>query len=297
MALGTSDLYLTIEPVVREEYGMAQEEMKAQYSQIAKVSSTDEPIMEFMELAGPGRLDLKNENEPMIMRTIKQGPVKRVAAATYAAGITISREAVKDTKVEQIKSAARALGRAVKKTPEHLFAQFLDRSFNSAYPVTADGKELFSTSHLTPYGTTFANALAVPAALSEETMEDVKTAVRQTIGPDGMLAQVQVKQWIVPSALGHLMKKLTTSPKTLGSANNDPNVNDGDKYMIFDYLTNSTRYIAQTDADRGFYWMWREAAQFDRDNVATTLQAVFISFFRAMWGAKDPRCGYAVNAS
>lgn len=297
MALGTSDLYLTIEPVVREFYGLGKDSMKAQYSQIADVSSTDEPIFEFMELGGPGLLELKPENQAMIQRTIKQGPVKRVQAATYAAAITVSREAVKDTKVKQIQSTASSMGRATGKTPEKLFAQLIDRAHSSTYPVTADNVALCSASHLTPYGVTFSNTLATPAALSEETMEDVKTAVRQTIGPDGQLSAVMVKKWIVPSALGHLIEKLTTSPKTLGSANNDPNVNKGDKYIIFDYLTNSTAYYAQTDADRGFYWMWRESPQFERDQVALTLQAIYIAWFRAMWGAEDPRCVYGVNAS
>lgn len=297
LAIGSSDVFITIEPVTRKFYGLGEKGVKAQYSQIADVDSSDEPIREFAEFGGPGRLDLKYENAPMQGKSIKAGPVKRVDTATYAGGITISREAVDDTKYRQIKTAASSLGRATAMTPEYLFAQFLDRSHDSTYVITADGKELCSTSHLTPYGVAFANTLATPAALSEESMEDIKTALRTTIGPDGMLKPVMLKQWIVPSALGHLIKKITSTPRTLGSNNNDVNVNDGDKYMIFDFLTNTTRFYAQTDAENGFYWDWRQKPTFERDNQPNNLQALFFAWCRMRWGAEDPRCVYASNAS
>ncbi len=87
-----------------------------------------------------------------------------------------------------------------------------------------------------------------------------------------------------------------TSP-TISPANfNDPSVVNGKKFMVFDYLTNTTRWFVQTDADNGFYWDWREKPQFERDNVALLMQAVYIAFFRAMWGAEDPRCAYSSNA-
>jgi hypothetical protein len=112
-----------------------------------------------------------------------------------------------------------------------------------------------------------------------------------------MLAPVSPRAMIVPSSLDVLSEKLAKSEKTLGSANNDPSVVQGMKRIVFDYLTNTTRWYVQTDADDGFYWDWREKPQFERDNVALTMQAVFICFFRAMWGAENARCVYASNAT
>jgi hypothetical protein len=297
MAINSAQIYVSIEPVTRKDYGLGKDSHKAQFSQIMDTDTTEESVREFYEIGGPGRLDLKTEGQAMQGKTIQTGPVKRVQAATYAASIDITREAVMDSKVKAIKSSARSLGRATSLTPEYLVATFLDRAFNSAYPVTADAKELCSTAHLTPYGVTFSNALATPAALSETSLEDIKTALRGTIGPDGMLKPVMPKKLIVPSALANLAEKLTTSKKTLGSANNDPSVVAGMDFMVFDYLTNATRFFVKTDAENGFYWDWREKPQFERDNVAKTQVATFIAFFRAMWGAEDPRCVYASNAS
>ena len=297
MALNIAQLYLAIEPVVRKDFGLGRKKITPQFSKVAEVDTVDEPIREFYEIGGPGRLMPKTENQAIQLRSIQLGPVKRVQAATYAAGIEISAEAVKDVKVKAIKSSAQSLGRATDLTPEYLFATFLDRAHDTNYPITPDGKPLFSTSHLTPYGVTVSNTLTTPSALSETSMEDIKTQLRQMVGPDGMLSPVMLKQWVVPSALGHLIKKLTSSSQTLGSANNDPNINKGDSYQIMDYVTNQTRFFAQTDADNGFYWDWRESPTFERDNVALTRQAVFLAFFRAMWGAEDFRCAYSSNAT
>lgn len=289
--------YVGIEPVTRKHYGLGKDSIESQFDKIAKVDTVDEPIREFVEWGGPAQLQLKRENTAMRLRAIIPGPLKRVQAATYAGAIEISREAVMDHKVKEVKTAASSLGRATKKTPEYLFAQFLDRSHSTSYPVTADNVALCSASHVTPYGTTFANTLATPAALSETALEDVMTALRTIPGPDTMLSPVMKKQLIVPSALAVLAEKLSTSQKTLGSANNDPSYVRGTKVMVFDYLTNTTRWFLQTDAENGLYWDWREKDQFERDNVALTLQAIFIAFFRAMWGGEDPRCIYGSDAS
>ncbi len=289
--------YAVIEPVAREWFNSGLGKGEEQFSKIADVSTVDVPIREFSEWAGPMQLAQKIENSPMQVRTTQLGIPKRVQVATYAGAMEVSREAVSDVKIDKLKTPSSALGRAAKKTPEYLFAQFLDRSHNSAYPVTADGVELCSASHLTPYGVTAANTLAVPAALAETSLEDIRTALRTTVGPDGMLAPVMPAAMIVPSSLDVLSEKLSRSEKTIGSANNDPSVIQGMKRIVFDYLTNTTRWYVKTDADNGFYWNWREKPTFERDNVALTMQAIFICFFRAMWGAENWRCVYASNAT
>jgi phage major head subunit gpT-like protein len=297
MAENIAKWYAAVEPVTRKWFNSASAAIEEQFSKIADVSSVDVPIREFSEWAGPQQLEQKDENVAMRIRTTALGTPKRVQVATFAGAMEISREAVSDVKIDQLKTPSKALGRAAKKTPEYLFAQFLDRSHNSAFPVTADNVELCSASHITPYGVTAANTLATPAALSETSLEDIRTALRTTIGPDGMLAPVMAKAMIVPSSLDVLSEKLARSEKTLGSANNDPSVVQGMKRIVFDYLTNTTRWYVQTDAEDGFYWNWREKPTFERDNVALTMQAIFITFFRAMWGAENWRCVFASNAT
>ncbi len=291
----TASVYGAIEPVTRKYYGLELNAKPPQFSQIAKVEEVDEPIHDFVEFGGPGQLSFKAENAPIQSGAIRQGPIKRVQAATYAGAIEISREAVKDVKYKKITAAAASLGRATRLTPEYLFGQFLDRSFDSNFPVTADSVELCSASHLLPDGTTFSNIITA-AALSESSLEDVMTALRTVPGPDGMLSPEEDKQMIVPSALHNLAEKLNRTEKTLGSNYNDVSVVAGTKVMTFDYLTNTTRWYVQTRNMNGIFWDWREKPEFIRDNVALTLQAVFVAFFRAMWGCEDPRGIFGSNS-
>ncbi len=295
MAENIASLYGAIEPVTRKYYGLALNKEKPQFSQIAEVDTVDEPIRDFVEFGGPGQLSFKAENAAITASAIRQGPIKRVQAATYAGAIEISREAVKDVKYKLITSAAGSIGRATRLTPEYLFAQFLDRSFNTSFPVTADNVELCSASHLLPDGTTFSNIITA-AALAESSLEDVMTALRTVPGPDGMLSPEMDKQLIVPAALHNLAEKLNRTQKTLGSNYNDVSVVAGTKTMTFDYLTNTTRWFVQTKNENGIFWDWREKPEFIRDNVALTLQAIFVAFFRAMWGCEDPRGIFGVNA-
>lgn len=291
-----ASLYGAVEPVVRKYYGLEMKSAPEQFSQIAEVDTVEEPIRDFVEFGGPGMLSFKAENAAIQPGRIVQGPVKRVQAGTYAAAIELSREVVKDAKYRMIVTASKSLGRATKLTPEYLFAQFLDRSFNTAFPVTADNVNLCSASHLLPDGTTFSNIITA-ASLSEASYEDILTALRTVPGPDGMLRPEQDDTLVTPSALHNLGEKLVKSTKTLGSANNDPSLLTGKKHVSFDYLTNGTRWFVTTKNENGLFWNWREKAEFIRDNTALTLQAIFVAFFRAMWGCEDPRGIFGSDAS
>ena len=187
-------------------------------------------------------------------------------------------------------------------TPEYLAAQYLDRAFNSAYPATADGKELCATDHLT-VGTNaydLANEMSTPQALSETSLEDILTGLMTMKGPDGMIVQVNPETLIVPAALANTAKKLMSADKTLGSANNDPSIvnrkSAGWNYQVFRFLGSNTRYFVKTDWPNGLFWEWDVEREFMEDNSPTTLTKVYVAFFRARWGADDPRSIYGVAA-
>ncbi len=302
----STDLYSFIEPVTRKHFGMGSKNHKPVFSRIADVSSTDEPIREFQENAGIGLLELKPEGQSMQTKAITPGPNRRVQAATFALAAQFSREILDDIKdsansaaLRKVTNASSLMGRAVKLTPEYLHAQFMDRSFNSAYPVTVDGVNLCSASHLSPLGTTYSNVPSIASALTESSLEDIKTQLMNTAAADGLLTPIMMEQVITTTANANLMEKLARSNKTLGSANNDPSVVAGTKYVIDPYLSSASpaRWWVQTDAENGFYWQWRKETQYERDNVALSLGVVMLAFFRAMWGAEDPRCVIGVNAS
>ena len=293
MAHSVNDFFAAVDPVAnRHYYGLENEKTEQQFKQFFKIGTDDEPRKSSVEFGGPPSLSLKTENAAVAQKTIVQGPIKTWDTATYAGAATISYEAAKDVKnrYSKIASTMGTLGRATKITPELLTALFLDRAFNSSFPATADGLELCSTAHLLPDGvTTTSNELATPAALDETSAEDVKTALRTILGPDGNIQPHKVKGWIVPSALVNTAEKLSRTEKTVGSANNEVSVISGTKVMPFDYLGSATRWFAKTDNGDGLFWDWIEKEQFITDQVVLMLQKVYVAFFRARYGCVNYR--------
>lgn len=300
MALNTSQLFGLVEPVVRKFYGLEKNKKEKIFTKIFDVSKGKEPVRHSMELAGPGQLALKTENGSVTSLSITQGTNKTWNYALYAGEVTLSWELARDNKVREIKTVAGSMGRAMALTPEYLAAQFLDRAFNSSYPATADAKELCATDHLI-LGTgasTGSNELSTPAALSETALQDIYTNLRTIKGPDGMIVNVGPDKLIVPAALAHVGKKLTMNGKTLGSANNDPKVVGDDLTLVVNpYLDSATRYFVKTDYSNGLFWEWDVESEFMEDNSPTTLQKIYVAFFRARWGADDWRGIYGSAAS
>ncbi len=299
MALSSAQLWGAVEPVVRKHYGLEKAKRKAEFSQIFDEAMGKEAVRHSMEFGGPGQLTVKGENAAMDEMTIRQGPNKTWLYAVYAGRITLSHELARDLNYRAIKTTAGSLGRATGLTPEYLGAQFMDRAFSTSYPATADGGALCATTHLI-VGTnaaTGANALSTAAAFSETSAEDVITNLMTMPGPDGMITPLMVEAWVVPPALSLTASKLRSSTKTLGSANNDPSVVNGIKDITFRFLSSATRWFAKTDASNGLFWEWDEKAQFQEDNSPTTMQKVYLAYFRARWGCDDWRAIYGSNAS
>jgi hypothetical protein len=301
MAHSTNDFFAAIDPVVnRHYYGLDEDQVDKQFTQIFKVSSDDEPQKSAVEYGGPASLTLKTENAAVAPKQIVQGPIKTWYTATHAGSIVISYEAARDVKNRygKIAQASSALGEAERITPELLTALFMDRAFNSSFPATADGVEMCGI-HILPDGvTTFQNELATPAALDETSAEDVRVALRQVLGPSGNIRPLKTVAWVVPSAYEPLAMKLSTSAKTLGSANNDPSVVKGTTVKVFDYLGSATRWFAETNAkENGLFWDWIEKPTFITDQVVLNLQKVYVSFFRGRYGIVDWRHIYGSAAT
>lgn len=300
MDLNTAQLWGAVEPVVRKYYGLeAKGKKKAVYSQVFKESTGKEAVRHSMEFGGPGQLQIKNENSPVGGMTITQGPNKSWNYVVYAGQITMSYELARDVKYQAIKTVSGSLGRATRLTPEYLAAQFIDRSFNSSFPATADGQPLCSASHLIvgTNATTGSNALASASAMSQASAEEMRTQAMTQVGPDGLLTPVMIEKWLVPASLAVTAEKLSRTKQEIGSANNTINTVYDTDYIVDPYLTSTTKWYGLTDmADSGLWWEWDQKAQFMEDNAITTLQKVYVAFMRLRYGCDDWRSIMGSNA-
>lgn len=301
MPINIAKVAALVEPVVRKHFGLGRGKRVSQAKSIFKFSGTDESMKEIVEGGGPGPLTLKNELAPVLMDDVFLGPVKRFNAVTYASGLELSFESLEDLKrkAPEITKAASALGTAVERTPEYLCALFLDRAFDTGFPATPDGLPVCSTGHILPNGTTAANCpTGVMTSFSEAGVEEAMTAMRTMKGSHGMIEPLTLKKLVVPSAKANLAKKLARGTKEYGTANNTPSVvNDVvEGFAVFDFLASSTRWFALTDAEGGPFWEYRHDPEFIQDNSPSVLKALFVAFFRALWGIENWRSIYGSNA-
>ena len=298
--INSAAIYKSIEPVVRHFWGLEidTEKNPAIFDEIFDTEETDEPVMEATEYGGAGPMSYKPENERIIFDEIIQGGTKRWSAGTWASGIEISLEAAEDTKYRAIRTSAQSLGRTGRLTPEYLAAQWMDRAFNTSFPVTNSALPACSASQVVPKGGTYANLLTNPYSLGEFALEQVAQNLAVLPGPDGMITPLQMRKLIVPAALGPLAWKLQQTQLQVGGANNDRSWVAGKfDIVVFNYLGSNTRWFVKTDAQDGLFWKWRVKQQFMRDNVDAVTMALYMTRFRAYWGIIDPRGIYGSNAS
>ncbi len=299
----TQQLWAAIEPVKRKHFGLGLKKGKRIFEKIARVSNGQEPVRHATEYGGPGQLVRKTEGGTVAPLTIRQGTNKTWLYDLYAGEITLTYELARDSKVREIQRAAETLGRSVSSTPDYIFALFLSRGFNTDFPATADGKPIFSTTHLIvgTNSSTGANTPATSAALSETALEDTYTALMTMPGADGMISSVMPEKLVVPAALSITAQKLTTKSngKTLGSANNDPKVVGSDLELVVNpYLDaqSTSKWYLITDWDMGgIFWEWDVRAESLEDQNIHTLNRTSMTFFRARHGIDDWRHAFGQN--
>lgn len=303
MAIATDDLFLSVEPVQRKFFGLGIKSIESQFSKFFNIESTDNPIKHAVDYGGHRQFASIQDNEAVTMGAFHEGKNKTWRAATYGGGHVLSIHAIKDSKLEQVKTAPAMLGRAGKLTPEYLIATFLGNAFNSSFPATGDGLELCSLVHKLPDDTTtVANETSTAAALEEESLEDVLTSMRQMVGQDNMLSPVTPEHLVVPTDLTPLAWKLTNTTTQVGSANNDLSWVKGKVDVTpFDFLVSQSKWFVTAknlpSGGMGLFWLWRERLQYVTDNIPMNLQKAYIAYFRAMWGCDDFRAIFGSNAA
>lgn len=297
MPVSSGNNWAAVEPVInRKLYGQPDgHKVKPQWSQIFHVATDDEPQRSAFEFGGGHRtLTLKPENTPVAQGEIVQGPGKTWLTESFSAATTISEELAMDAsgRYSKLVSAIGQLGEAARVFPELLTALMLDQAFDSTKPQTADGVEICGTHTLPGSAGTSSNELAVPAALDQASLEQVRIALKQTKGPSGNILPLRIRKLVVPSAYDVIAEKLRTTKQSVGDANNDDNVMHGTDSVTFDYLSSQLRWFALTDKDdpsMGLFWDWIKKVTYVTDSPALLLQKVFIAWARCRYGIVDWR--------
>lgn len=280
-------------PGVKKFFGKTYAEKPMVCDMVFDEYSSNKAYEEYVEETGFGLAPKKAEGSSVSYDTDGQGVVSRITNVTYGLGAKVTQEAIEDNQYESVaRKKSAKLARSMRQTKENVFANILNRAFDSGY-TGGDGKELLATDHPTLDGTQ-SNELAVAADLSEASLEDMLTLIRQMKDSRGLRIQLKGQKLIVPPELEFEATRIVSSANQSGTANNDINAMKElgmlpGGIVVWDYLADPDAFFVKTDAPEGLIRQQRRALAFTQDNDFDTENACMKATERYAGGWADWR--------
>jgi hypothetical protein len=285
---------------VKNVFGQAYEEHQVQRTMLFDTETSRKNFEQDQQFEGFGLAPIKQEGAGVAYDSQQEGFSPKFPNLTYAKGFIVTRENMEDNLYNLFTRRARALAFSMAQTQEVVAANVYNRGFNSAFLMTGgDGVELFSSLHVNgpSDSTTFANELAIAAAFSETSLEDLLIVINEATDPRGLRIALRGERLIVPPKLGFEAERVLNSTLQNDTGNNAINALRSTGmlpggHMVNNYLTSDTAWFIKTNAPDGMKHMQRQTVRFEQDNDFGTSNARFKADYREAYGWSDPRGAY-----
>lgn len=285
-------------PGVHTWFGINYNNHTTEYTDLYDRETSTKAYEEMVQSTSFGLAQVKNENGGVSYATHSQGPVQRATHVVYALGYIVTREEVDDNQYDVLgRSRAASLSQSMMQTKENVAANGYNRAFNSSYTYS-DGVELISTSNVNTTGGTWSNALAVGAALSEASIEDMCIQINNAQNDVGLKIKLMPRCIIIPTQEAFNAHRILKSVDQSGTANNDVNVlrvtnSIPDGVKVNHYLTDTNNWFLRTDLKTGGLKCFdRRAVEFTKDNEFNTENAMSKATERYSFTCGDKRAIY-----
>lgn len=270
----------------------------SQWSEIYDVYESDKAVEIEVEMKMLGLAQVRPEGSPTAVDTMGQRIVTSYVHKYVALSFSITRQAIMDNLYKtKFPLMVKALKKSMAQTKEILGASVLNNGFNAGYPI-GDGQALLSSSHPVDGGVV-ANTPAVPADLSEASLEAAIIAIQSFKDQGGLTIQTKAEKLIVGPQNQFTAARLLESAFRTNTANNDINalynmsaVPRG--FRVNQFLTLPKAWYLMTDAPDGFKHYIREPIEtdvytdFTTDNLlakAVERYSFGVSNFRSVYGS------------
>lgn len=293
MTITTGSHPQSLWPGVKKHFGNSYKEKPLVCDMVFDKYTSDKAAEKYVEETGFGLAPIKPEAQGISYDTDAQGYTTTLTNTVYGLGAKVSQEAIDDNQYFPVaKKKAGKLARSMRQTKENVYANVLNRGFNSSY-TGGDGKELLATDHPTLSGAQ-SNELAVAADMSEASIEDLLTLIRGLKDSRGLRIQAKGVKLIAPAELEFEATRILKSELRVGTANNDTNAMREMGMLpggvcIWDYLTDPDAFFIKTDVDEGLIRQQRRALAFTQDNDFDTDNACMKATERYAAGWADWR--------
>ena len=293
MTINTRSFAKALLPGIHKWVGMEYKDYMPLYAKVFEKFTSTKAFEEEVGVTGFGYAVVKTEGGGVYYDDMEQGFTQRYTHYVMALGFKITREMFEDNQYMSLGlRKTKGLTFAMKQTKEVLFANILNRAFNSTYTY-ADGVEMCSAVHPNKSGGTWRNELETAADLSEDSLEQACIDIGAFESDRGMLIKVSPKQLIIPPALEFDAARILKSVQQSGTANNDINalktLSKIPNMMVYNYLTDTDAWFVQTDCPDGLKYFQRRSQEVETDNDFDTQNASYLVTDRFVPGATDMR--------
>lgn len=285
-------------------FGRVYNERETQWTQLLDSKTSRKAFEVALQVEGFGLMSSKAEGSDITFDSRRQGFSPKFIHTTFAKGFIITMEMMQDDLYGEMNDGVAALARSARQTEEQTGANIYNRGHDVTQTmVDGDGQPLFSTAHPNgPSGGTYSNRLAVAASLSEASLEDLSTQIRETKDARGLVINLMPQRLIVPPRLQFEAQRILGSVLQNDTANNATNALTGtgmysnNGYVVNDYLTSTSQWFIKTDAPNGMCRYQRMTIEFGEDNAFTSGNQRHKAVGRWSDGWQDPRGAFSSGA-
>lgn len=295
----TGNLPRLLMPGVRGVFGDSYDETGDQWKSLFDLTTSDKAFEIDVQFEGFALAPRKIEGTGVSYDSEQEGFLPKYVNYTYGKGFVVTFEALDDEQYGVFGKKAKKLGRAMKQTKETVAANVYNNGFDSNYTMSGgDGVELFSTSHIRgpSDSSTYSNKLAIDAALSETSLEDLLIQIKKAKDPRGLNINLMVERLIVSPANTFNAQRILKSELQNDTANNATNavrtLGMVPEFVTNVYLTSDTAWFLKTNCPDGMKFQTRMPVKFDQDMDFGTSDTRFKALERYAAGWSDPRGAY-----
>lgn len=257
-----------------------------------------------------------DEGDVAPMDDMQEGTPKLIVHNTFMKEVTITREMVDDTETDKIKSIAKNLVHAYKRTRAQLLTDYLSSeaaTFNFGGKTgldraTGDGKALFATDHNSVKPEVAVQSNVFTNAFSANMLVRLASIGRNFKNESGDVTGFVFNKIIIPGnawELEETIKRLIGSDQVIASNNNDINTQKGKWQLVVDPLwqaaDGTAPYILMSDeankAYNGIVFYDRVGLDVKNEVDIHTRNLIYNGYARASVGANNWRCVLMGGAS
>ena len=293
MAISRAQLVKELEPGLNALFGLEYQNYDKEHAEIYDIENSDRAFEEEVMLSGFGTAPVKTEGSGVAYDDAQEVYTARYTHETIALAFSLTEEAVEDNLYDRLSARyTRALARSMAQTKQIKGAGVLNGAFTTS--VGGDGKPLCADDHPTLSGPNLRNELAVPADLSETSLEQALIDIASFTDERGMKIAVQGLKLIIPKELMFTADRIMKSTLRVGTADNDINAirNMGmvpQGYTVNHYLTDPDAWFIKTDAPNGMKMFERVSMKTGFEGDCDTGNVRYKARERYSFGFSDPR--------